>query len=257
MKETCLTMNSRRALQIVLPMAGLGSRFIGANYSVPKPLIEVDGMPMFKKALTSLERIEVTKNYFFIIRQEHVDSYKLDALILNIIPEATVIILPKLTRGAAESALGAKGMLNPSDGLILLDCDVCFNSPAYDAMVEQTLKNESDIDAGLLTFRANDPRYSYAVVDSHGNVIEIAEKKVISHSAITGAYFFGRAGSFVKAAETLLANPISDTMKEYYISYVYDILLHQGNVVHAVTAEQFASFGTPEELNAYKNNAGR
>ncbi|HKU19065.1 MAG TPA: glycosyltransferase family 2 protein [Candidatus Saccharimonadales bacterium] len=242
-----------RTLQIVLPMVGLGSRFANAGFATPKPLIEVDGMPMFRKALSSLEDIKAKKRYVFVIRQEHVDTQKLDTLITKALPEAEIVVVLEVTRGAAESVLAAKPKLNAQDALISLDCDLWFESASYYKMVQDSLTGVSDIDGGVLTFPSNDPKYSYAAVDEKGMVTRTAEKQVISNSATTGAYFFAKAGTFTTHAEALLAKPLSETMKEYYISFVYGLLLADGGKVQAATVNKFASFGTPEELDAYNN----
>lgn len=240
-------------LQILMPMAGLGSRFAKAGFSLPKPLIPVDGMPMFKKALSSIESIKANKSYHFVIRQEHVDSQNLDKLISESLPEAIITVIPKMTEGAAETAYKAKPKLNLNDPLIIMDCDLWFKSDSYNSMVESVMDSSSDIDGGLLTFRANDPRYSYAKVNSDNIVTETAEKQVISNHAITGAYFFAKAQTFVSAAEELLAKPITDKVPEYYISLLYNILIYEGRKIQAAYVDEFRSFGTPEELETFKS----
>ncbi|PJE65017.1 hypothetical protein COU91_03860, partial [Candidatus Saccharibacteria bacterium CG10_big_fil_rev_8_21_14_0_10_47_8] len=88
-------------------MAGLGSRFAKAGFDLPKPLIKVNGQPMFLKALSSIESIKAKRDYFFVIRQEHVDTQKLNKLIKQALPGANIITIPEMTRGAAETALAA------------------------------------------------------------------------------------------------------------------------------------------------------
>lgn len=241
-----------RKLQIVMPMVGLGSRFADAGFDTPKPLIEVDGLPMFKKAISSFDHIDVEKSYHFVIRQEHVDTQSLDKRIKEALPEANIIVLPEITRGAAESALAAKPHLNPDDGLVLLDCDLWFQSESYEAMVRNSLTGTTQIDGGVLTFPADNPRYSYAEIGEDGMVLRTAEKIVISNSAITGAYYFAAVQTFIEAAEELLTQPLSEAMKEYYISFVYSMILQNGGKIQAAYVDQFASFGTPEELADYE-----
>lgn len=245
-------MSNSRRLQIVMPMVGLGSRFAKEGFTTPKPLIDVDGMPMFRKALSSLENIDAPKDYHFVIRQEHVDTQNLDKLIKEALPEANVIVVPELTRGAAESALCAKDYLKPEDGLVLLDCDLWFNSASYKKMVEDSLTGKSQIDGGVLTFKADSPKYSYAEIGDNDMVIRTAEKQVISKTATTGAYFFATAKTYCDAATELLKQPLTDVMPEYYISFVYGLLLKQDAKIQAAYVDQFASFGTPEELAAYE-----
>ncbi len=238
-----------------MPMGGLGSRFSNAGYTTPKPLIPVDGMPMFKKALSSIKEVTDNTSYYFVIRQEHVDSLGLDKLIADALPDAHIIIIPELTRGAAETAYAAAPHLDPDSPLVIMDCDLWFKSASYEDMLRETLSGSLEIAGGLLTFEADNPRYSYALIDRDNIVTKTAEKRVISNNAITGAYFFANAKTFTRSAEELLSLPISEAMPEYYISNLYNIILSEGGSVKACYVDKFASFGTPEELQSYTQQA--
>lgn len=238
-------------------MAGLGSRFAKAGFTTPKPLIEVDAMPMFQKALQSLSDITATKTFYFVIRQEHVETQQLDRLIRQALPTANVIVIPEMTRGAVETAYAAKDHLLQDDALLIMDCDLWFQSSSYNTMVEQSLIGKNTVAGGLLTFPANNPRYSYAKFGSDMLVTETAEKRVISEHAITGAYFFATAAGFVTAAEKLLERSLSEKMPEYYLSLLYNILIDEGKQIQATIVDEYASFGTPEELEAYLKTTAR
>jgi dTDP-glucose pyrophosphorylase len=242
-----------KTLQILMPMGGLGSRFKNAGFSLPKPLIEVDGMPMFLKAASSLDGLAADKTMTFVIRQDSVDEQQLDQLIAKAFPKAQITVIPKLTRGAAETALAAQDSLSPNDPLIVMDCDLFFHSESYNRLVQDVLDGTSDAAGGLLTFTADNPRYSYAKFDTDSVVTETAEKNPISEHAITGAYFFATAGEFIHATETLMQKPISPEMPEYYMSLLYNILIDEGKKIIATFVDEFASFGTPEELAAYQS----
>lgn len=234
-----------------MPMGGLGSRFSKAGFTTPKPLIEVDGRAMFLSAAASFDAIDAPKSLTFVIRQEHVDQFRLDELITAKLPDGKVVVIPEMTRGAAETAYAAIPHLNPDDPLIITDCDFKFSSTAYNEMAQGVVNGASDIDASLLTFESSDPRYSFAETDEHGLVKRTAEKVAISTHAIWGAYFFSRASTFAEGVAELLKRPLSDEMREYYISFVYNIILANEGKVLATPVDKFASFGTPEELEAY------
>lgn len=240
-----------RNLQILMPMGGLGSRFSEAEYTTPKPIIPVDGVPMFKKALSSINEIDVPKTYLFVIRQENVDKDKLDEQILDAEPTAKVIVIPEPTKGASETAYKAKDLLMDDDGLIVMDCDLWFSSKGYVDAVLDSLSGKSDIDGALLTFKSDKPRYSYALTDGNNIVNKTAEKKVISNRAITGAYYFSEAKKFKNACEELFKLPLNESFKEYYISSLYNIMISKGYKIIAVNVDEYESFGTPEELNDY------
>lgn len=243
-----------RDLHIILAMAGRGSRFAKAGFTTPKPLIEVDGMPMFIKALSSLDDIQANKHYTIIIRAEHEKEYNLSGQLKKVLPEANVVITDEEPTGALRDAYRAKPHMQPNQGIVLLDCDLWFQSKPYYQMVQDSLAGKNDIAGGLLTFEADNPRYSYAEVNENWMVIRTAEKEVISNRAITGAYYIADTDTFIKAADELLAQPLTDKMPEYYISHIYNVLLEQGGKIKATPVEQFASFGTPEELAAYEES---
>jgi len=157
-------------------------------------------------------------------------------------------------RSDIETALAAKPKLEAESGLIVMDCDLWFRSASYNQMVEDSLNNSSAISGGLLTFTADNPRYSYAKFGDDGIVTETAEKRVISEHAITGAYYFATARTFIDAAEELLSQPLTETMPEYYLSFLYNILINEGRQIKAAVVDEFASFGTPEELADYSEH---
>lgn len=244
-----------RDLHIILAMAGRGSRFANAGFTTPKPLIEVDGQEMFMKALSSLDSINATKHYTIVMRGEHDRQYDLQTKIKAILPEANIVITDEEPTGALRDAYRAKPHLKPNQGIIMLDCDLWFFSQPYYDMVEASLKSESDIEGGLLTFEADSPKYSYAKVDKDWNVLQTAEKVVISDRAITGAYYIATTEIFDKAAQELLAKPLTPEMPEYYVSHIYNVILGHGGKVKAAAVQQFESFGTPEELAAYESKS--
>ncbi len=241
-----------KSLHIVMPMAGHGSRFSDAGFKTPKPLIKVDGQPMFLKALSSLDNIDVPKKFTIIIRSEHDRQYDLAGKIRHAAPSANVVKTDDVPIGAARDAIRAEPFLDKDDAVIIMDCDLWFRSAAYDSMVKEAMRGKRQIDGGLLVFESQHPRYSYAEIGPDGLVRRTAEKIVISNRAITGAYFFTRAETFLTAATELLQHPLHEEMKEYYLSFVYGLLLKQGSKIGSAVIQEFHSLGTPEELRAYE-----
>lgn len=241
-----------RDLHIILAMAGRGSRFVNAGFTTPKPLIEVDGQAMFMKALSSLDNINATKHHTIVMRTEHDKHHNLQEKIKAILPDAHIVITDEEPTGALRDAYRAKPHLKPNEGVIILDCDLWFHSQPYNDMVQDSLADKSNIQGGLLTFTADNPRYSYAEVDDNWIVKRTTEKKVISDHAITGSYYIATAEIFDTAAKKLLAEPLTPEMPEYYASHLFNVILAQGGTVKAAPVESFESFGTPEELAAYE-----
>jgi|SRR3989339_1040710 len=243
-----------KRLQILMPMGGLGTRFSNNGFNVPKPLIEVDGIPMFLKALTGFDDLKCKKTYIFVIRQEQVLNYQLDKQILKKIPEAKIVIINKNTEGAVETCLKAENKINLNEAIVIIDCDLYFKSKAYNEIIENSLNNKlpDEVKAAVLYFKSNNPRYSYAEIEN-GYVTKTAEKKIISNNALTGAYFFNTGKIFINAAKNLLKENISKEMPEYYLSLLYNYILKKKHKVLSAKVDKYYSFGTPEELNSYKN----
>jgi NDP-sugar pyrophosphorylase family protein len=225
-------------------MGGIGARFADAGFQTPKPLILVDGVPMYQKALSSLSGLFQDYELHIIIRQEHNDRYDLKNRLENEIPNVLVHEIEKSTRGAAETVSTISSYLSIEKPILVLDCDIFFESAELKSAILQP-----HLDGIVVTFKSEDPRYSYAVV-SEGFVTEVAEKKVVSDKAIIGAYFFKSTENFINWISTLLALELDENRKEYYMSGVLEVAINNGARIYAVDG-QFSSFGTPEELSSY------
>lgn len=240
-----------RPLHIIMPMAGEGSRFANAGWTTPKPLIPLDGKPLFLHAVDSVRIPGIKLKYSFIVRQEHIDKYGLDKDIKAILPEANIFSVLKTTRGAVETCLKAESAVSPDDAVIVMDCDLEFSSQKFNKLIKSALEQSPDVAKGgaLVSFESDSPKYSYAEVDVKGKVIRTAEKEVISNHALCGAYFFSSANEFLEKANELVNAPMEKP--ELYVSLLYNRLLSDGSPVYLAPMEHYRSFGTPEELKRY------
>jgi len=233
-------------LQVLMPMGGLGSRFASAGYTTPKALIEVDGKPMFMRALDSFAAVDDI-DYIFVIRKEHDEKYDLANKIHSQLPAAKLAILDHDTRGAVETCMIAEDLIDDTLPISVADCDIYFES------VEYFNRALADTRPGglLLAFNSSDPRYSYAEVTANGEVVRTAEKVVISNHALLGGYFFSSGTLFKRVAREFVSKPLPSGLKEYYMSHLFNMLLEQEERVEIAQIDKMHIFGTPEELNAY------
>lgn len=241
-----------RALHIIMPMAGEGSRFLKEGWTTPKPLIELHGVPLFKRAIGSVSIDGVPMKYSFIVRQEHIDKYQIDEQIKAILPQANIFSVLKTTRGAVETCLMAESVIDDEDGVIVMDCDLEFRSKRFLEILKGilSLPMEQSEGGALVSFESNEPRYSYAALGEDGFVTRTAEKEVISNHALCGAYFFNTGKRFKQIAHQLLDEP-EFKKPEYYVSLLYNYLLAEGEKVQLARMEEYYSYGTPEELKRY------
>ena len=235
-----------------MPMAGEGSRFLKEGWTTPKPLIELNGQPLFKHAISSVSTDEIKMKYSFIVRHEHIEKYGIDKGIKSFLPEANVFSVMKTTRGAVETCLIAESAIEDDDAIIVMDCDLEFRSKKFIEIITKILNQPIEIANGgaLVSFESNESKYSYAAIGDDGFVTRTAEKEVISNHALCGAYFFSTGKRFKEVAHQLLNEP-EFKKPEYYVSLLYNYLLKNGERVYLAPMEEYYSYGTPEELKRY------
>jgi NDP-sugar pyrophosphorylase family protein len=237
-------------LQVLMPMGGLGTRFRKVGITTPKPLIEVDGGPMFRRALRSFDPWAGEKTVTVVVRSDDDAEHGLADAVLGAQPDARIVELDHDTRGAVETALVARDALDPDQPLVIIDCDIAFDSAEYFGVLADAVRRQS-LDGLLLSFTSVLPRYSFAEVGPDGLVVRTAEKQAISSDALMGVYSFTSARVFLDAADRLMAKQIDAAMPEYYVSLVFNELITSGRRVGLVRGD-FYCFGTPEELATYQ-----
>lgn len=225
---------------VLIPMAGLGSRFIEAGYKKPKPLIDINGVPMIKAVVDSLG---IDGNYIFIVQKEHSVKYHLLDVLDSIAPGCNIVELDGHTDGAARTALTASHLIDNDRPLIIANSD-------------QIVKWQGQVFAKLVTdwnvvalFEAEDPKWSFAKIENN-LITEIAEKKVISNNASVGIYGWSKGSDYVKYARLMIARDIR-TNNEFYIAPVYNGAIADGKKVHPFFVEKMHGTGTPEDLTEY------
>lgn len=237
-------------LNIVIPMAGLGKRFLDAGYKTIKPLISIKGKPLFNLATESLEFLK-TQGYkirlIFVILKEHDDKFKLGETIKRTHPESQVLVIDNLTEGQAETVLKAKKYINNFNRLIIYPNDTLSENSHLKEIIEN-----AKVDGAIASFEIDfkDERYSFVKSDQNNNVIEVAEKKQISNSISTGLYYFKKGSDFVSAAEEMIRKDIR-IKGEFYVIPVYQILLERGKRIKNYSCERLDILGTPEELQSF------
>lgn len=229
-------------MNILIPMAGLGHRFAATGkFNVPKPLIDVQGMPMIGRVI---ENIGLDGHYIFIIRQEHSSML---TPVLKSFCECTILELDHITEGAACTCLYAKEHVNNNDHLVIANCDqiMVWDREYFEAAIAVT-----DVDGYIFTFTSDSPKNSYAKVNRHGYVTRVAEKQVISNIATTGVYHWAKGKYMVDACEKMIDKGLRYN-NEYYLCPCYNEMIDDGLIVKTIPTTQHYPIGTPEDLETY------
>jgi len=235
------------SMNIVIPMAGRGSRFAEVGYTFPKPLIDVAGKPMIQRVV---ENLNIKANYIFIVQKEHYDTYNLKYLLNLIAPECKIIQIEGITEGAACTVLLAEQHIDNDNPLLVVNSDQVFEWDSSSFMYSMVA---DDVDGGILTFTATHPKWSYAKLDEDGYVCEVAEKKPISDIATAGAYYWKHGKDFVGATKKMISKNVR-VNNEFYVCPVYNEAIEDGKKIKVSHIERMWGLGTPEDLDYYLKN---
>lgn len=233
-------------LNIVIPMAGRGSRFEQAGYLLPKPLIDVAGTPMIKVVTDNLS---LKGKYIFLVLKEHYDKYNLSEVLPSITEpnECEIVIVDRVTEGAACTILLAKHLINNDDELVIANSDqwVDWSSAHF---IDYMRRREAH--GGICTFYATHPKWSFAKVNEDGIITEVAEKNPISSTATVGIYYWSKGSLFVNSAELMISKNIR-TNGEFYACPAYNELIQSGGIVYNYPVPRMMGLGVPEDLEKF------
>jgi len=238
-----------KTLKIVVPLAGAGKSFKEAGYTFPKPLIDVNGKPMIQLVVENL-RPKCKHEFIFVVQQEQYQKYSLHEIFENATKGNYKCVLQYSgTQGAACSVLNAIDYINTTDDLIIANSDQIIDVD-IDKFIDSARKSKSD--GMIMIFKSSHPKWSFVRIDKNKNVIEVAEKKVISENATVGIYYFKEGKLFVEAACNMIEKDIR-TNNDFYVCPVYNemILNNKKITTFNIKTSQMHGLGTPEDLKQY------
>ena len=237
-------------LNVLIPMAGAGSRFATAGYTFPKPLIDVEGKPMIQLVV---ENLNIDANYIYVVQKSHREKFNLDTLLNLITPNCTIVEVDGVTEGAACTALLAKEFIDNGNPLFFANSDQFVEWDSNEFFYKM---NENDCDGGIPVFRSTHPKWSFAKLDEDGFVTEVQEKNPISDLATIGFYYWKQGSDFVKYSEEMIEQEIR-VNGEFYVCPVYNNAIKGGLKVRTFDTPKMWGLGTPEDLKHYLENYGK
>jgi dTDP-glucose pyrophosphorylase len=234
-------------VNVVIPMAGRGSRFADIGIAIPKPMIDVRGKPMYAWAIDSLPLRDGAR-VIFVCQNEHLDRSGLHADITKRYArwDPEVIGIDGVTDGQACTVLVARTWIDSDEPLLIFNADTALDADH----AAQIAALPASCAGGLGVFAADGDRWSFARTDASGRVVETAEKKRISDHASTGLYYFTRGRDFVRYADAMIADD-DRTRGEFYVAPVYNRMIADGLDVRLLPTRRVWVLGTPDDLAAF------
>jgi dTDP-glucose pyrophosphorylase len=232
-------------INIVIPMAGRGSRFAQAGYEMPKPLIDIWGHPMIEYVTKNITP-NCEHRFIYICQEEHIKKYGLDMALRKMSPGCEIVMIDHITEGAACTVLLAEKFIDSDDALMIA------NSDQYvDTNIDEYIASIGECDGLIMTMPADDPKWSFIQYDENKLVTIVKEKEVISNEATVGIYNYKHGKDFVKYAHQMIDKNIR-VNNEFYVAPVYNEMIETGMKIgfYNIGTRMFG-IGIPEDLNYF------
>lgn len=240
-------------LNIVLPIAGRGSRFAVAGYTQPKPLIPVHGEPMIAAVVRNIRPLRPHR-FIFVALAEHLEHAGMREALNAAAPGCIIVPVDRVTEGAACTVLLARDYIDTTDALMLANSDQWVDIDINDYLATMDLQRADGL---IMTMEANDPKWSFVGLDKHNLVTTVVEKKVISNEATVGIYNFRSGAAFVAAADRMIAKNLR-VNNEFYVAPVYNEMIEEGAriAIYNVGSEGAGMYGLgiPQDLDLFLSN---
>lgn len=237
-------------INIVVPMAGHGSRFANAGYTDPKPLIPIGGRPMIEVVIDNLRPAQPHR-FIFLCQQAHLEQYGLGARLEAIAPGCAIVPVAQVTQGAACTVLLARALIDDTTPLMIANCDQYIDADIDDYLARMAAQN---LDGLIMTMSADHPKWSYVRLDAGGAIVEVVEKQVVSNEATVGIYNFARGSDFVAAADAMIAADLR-VNGEFYVAPTYNAMIAAGARLgyYNIGADRAGMYGlgVPEDLDYF------
>lgn len=234
-------------------MAGKGKRFSEEGFRLPKPLIPVEGQPMIYRVIESLPKSD---KWIFVVRQEHIDEYKIDEVIKKKIPEAIITVDKDLIGGV--SIFCARPYLDNEEEVIIAGCDFAFviNEEEHEKLKEKA-------DCILWTFtkeeRISDSpnSWGYAILEEDNQTIKgMSVKTPISNNPfndhiVAATLYIKSVKLLYEGIQKIIDENIKNN-KEYYLDNLPVALNLLGKKSVIFDVDLIVSWGTPKEYYRFQ-----
>lgn len=236
-------------MNIVIPMAGEGSRFLAAGYDKPKPFIDVLGQPMITHVMNNVNYPNA--RFILIGRKQHLNRFPELVNEISINYNVIFVEIDDLTEGTACTVLYARNYINNDEPLLIANSDQIVDCNIISYIEDSKKRN---LDGSILTFEDEElnPKWSFAKLNSQNLVVEVQEKKAISKYATVGIYYFEKGRDFVNGAIDMIVR--NDRVNnEFYTCPVYNYLIKSNKKIGIfnMNFSEMHGLGTPSDLEKF------
>ena len=239
-------------LNIIVPIAGKGRRFIEAGYKLPKPLVPINGKSMLSIVINNIKP-NIEHKFIFLVLKEHMINYDIENYLKNWVSNCEIIVVDKVTEGAACTVLLAKEFINNDNPLMIANGDQWVDIDINDYLKYMEVSNSDGL---IMTMWADHPKWSYVRINESGKIIEVVEKEVVSNEATVGIYNYKKGIFFVDAAEKMIAENLR-VNNEFYVAPAYNKMIEKGMKINIYNIgkeyDGMYGLGIPTDVMKFEN----
>jgi len=243
-------------MKVIIPMAGLGQRFVDAGYKKPKPFIDVANQKIIDRIVNMFDEDD---EMIFICNERHLQTNETESYLQGIKRGCTILSVPQHTKGPVFTVMPHLDNIHDDEEVIVCYCD---NPYLWDYEDFKKYVTENKVDGCILTHSGFHPHrlsstYMAYCKTEGDSLMEIKEKEPYTNNhmtehASTGTYYFSKGSYIKKYFKDAIDNEVKHTNGEYYVTLVYNLLISDGLDVRIYDTDYVTVFGTPEEVENYE-----
>jgi NDP-sugar pyrophosphorylase family protein len=244
-------------MQIVIPMSGFGERFRAAGYTVPKPLIEIDGKPVIAHVI---DMFPGESDFVFICNKDHLaePAFRMAEILQRYCPAGRIVGIDPHKKGPVHAVMQVADLIDRTGPVVVNYCDfTCY----WDWQHFKSFVRACACDGAIPAYKGFHPHSlgttNYAYMREHGGwVSDIQEKQPYTDNrmqeyASSGTYYFATGARMLDAFRRTIAGDLN-VGGEYYVSLAYKPLFADGARVAVYELQHFMQWGTPEDVRIYR-----
>lgn len=238
-------------MKILVPMAGLGQRFVDAGYTDPKPLIKV----MKQRVIEYISNMfDSSDEFVFVCNETHMIETDMLNILYGIRPDSKVVSMENHKLGPVYTVQQTYDLIDDEEEVMVVYCD---NPIVWDRDEFRDYVNDKNLDGCVISHSGFHPHTlnntKMAFMKTDGDLVsEIKEKECytddpMSEHASSGMYYF-KKGSYIKKYFDEAMERNIQYNGEYYVTLVYNLLIQDGLRVGYYDTPFTTVMGTPDEV---------